>query len=36
MEFWSLFKYSVEGFINFSDVPLTLATWAGLCSLLFQ
>ncbi|HEM5270395.1 TPA: glycosyltransferase family 2 protein, partial [Streptococcus suis] len=32
--FWSLFKYSVEGFINFSDVPLTLATWAGLCSFI--
>ncbi|HEM6590931.1 TPA: glycosyltransferase family 2 protein [Streptococcus suis] len=32
--FLSLFKYSVEGFINFSDVPLTLATWAGLCSFI--
>ncbi|HEM5491489.1 TPA: glycosyltransferase family 2 protein [Streptococcus suis] len=32
--FWSLLKYSIEGFINFSDVPLTLSTWAGLCSFL--
>lgn len=32
--FWSLLKYSIEGFINFSDVPLTLSTWAGLSSFL--
>lgn len=28
--FWSLLKYSIEGFINFSEAPLNLATWAGL------
>ncbi|HFI0344249.1 TPA: glycosyltransferase family 2 protein [Streptococcus suis] len=32
--FWSLLKYSIEGFINFSDVPLALSTWAGLSSFL--
>ena len=34
--FWSLLKYSIEGFINFSDVPLTLATWAGLFSFFLS
>ena len=27
--FWSLFKYSMEGFINFSEAPLDLSLWAG-------
>ncbi|MFZ2304141.1 MAG: glycosyltransferase family 2 protein [Streptococcus suis] len=34
--FWSLLKYSIEGFINFSDVPLTLATWSGLFSFFLS
>lgn len=34
--FWSLLKYSIEGFINFSDIPLTLATWAGLFSFFLS
>lgn len=34
--FWRLLKYSIEGFINFSDVPLTLATWAGLFSFFLS
>ncbi|MGT2906506.1 glycosyltransferase family 2 protein [Streptococcus dentiloxodontae] len=40
--FWSLLRYSIDGFINFSEVPLKLATWAGagsfvisLCSIIF-
>lgn len=34
--FWSLFKYSIDGFINFSDAPLSLAIWAGLSSFLLS
>ncbi len=28
--FWKLFKYSIEGIINFSKVPLSIASWIGL------
>lgn len=28
--FWSLFKYAIEGIINFSSVPLTLSSWLGM------
>ena len=28
--FWKLLKYSVDGIINFSQVPLTLASWSGI------
>lgn len=28
--FFSLLKYSIDGFINFSEAPLNLATWVGL------
>lgn len=27
--FWSLLNYSMDGFINFSEIPLTLSMWAG-------
>lgn len=27
--FWSLFKYSIDGLINFSDAPLTIASFVG-------
>lgn len=27
--FWKLFKYAIDGIINFSQVPLTLASWGG-------
>jgi glycosyltransferase involved in cell wall biosynthesis len=27
--FWGLVKYSIEGIINFSQVPLSLASWLG-------
>ena len=40
--FWGLLSYSLDGIINFSDVPLKIATWTGglscivaLCSLIF-
>ncbi|MBQ8996041.1 MAG: glycosyltransferase family 2 protein [Oscillospiraceae bacterium] len=27
--FWKLFRYALEGFINFSHVPLSIASWFG-------
>ncbi|MGT2929838.1 glycosyltransferase family 2 protein [Streptococcus dentasini] len=30
--FWSLLKYSMDGFINFSEAPLNLSVWAGAIS----
>lgn len=27
--FWKLFKYAVDGIINFSEVPLSIASWIG-------
>lgn len=32
--FWKLFKYAIDGIINFSQVPLSIASWAGI-SLTF-
>lgn len=29
--FWKLFKYAVDGIINFSHVPLSFASWGGVC-----
>ena len=28
--FWKLFKYAIEGIINFSDAPLNIASWFGI------
>lgn len=28
--FWKLFKYALEGIINFSQVPLSIASWIGI------
>ena len=28
--FWKLFKYSVDGIINFSQVPLSISSWSGI------
>ena len=28
--FWKLVKYAMDGFVNFSDAPLNIATWVGL------
>ena len=28
--FWSLFKYAVNGIINFSEAPLSVASWFGM------
>ncbi len=27
--FWKLFKYSIDGIVNFSQVPLSIASWTG-------
>jgi Glycosyltransferases involved in cell wall biogenesis len=34
--FWSLFKYSLEGIINFSEAPLTFATLVGIGSCVIS
>lgn len=28
--FWKLFKYAIDGIINFSQVPLSISSWTGL------
>lgn len=33
--FWKLFKYSLEGIIGFSTMPLMLASWLGVFMCLF-
>lgn len=37
--FWKLFKYAVDGIINFSQMPLSIASWFGIlmtgCSFVF-
>lgn len=32
--FWKLFKYAIDGIINFSQVPLSLASWGGILMTL--
>ena len=27
--FWKLFRYSIDGIVNFSQVPLSIASWTG-------
>lgn len=34
--FWKLLKYSLDGIINFSQVPLNIASWAGLIFTLIS
>ena len=34
--FWKLFKYAIEGIINFSQVPLSLASWFGVLMTLIS
>ncbi|WP_270345309.1 glycosyltransferase family 2 protein [Lactococcus petauri] len=34
--FWGLLHYSIDGIINFSDVPLSLATFIGFISFLIS
>lgn len=34
--FWQLFRYSIEGIINFSEKPLAIASYVGLASFLLS
>lgn len=34
--FWQLFKYSIDGITDFSEFPLSLASWTGVFSCLFS
>lgn len=34
--FWKLFKYSIDGIINFSQLPLSLASWSGIFLTFFS
>jgi len=34
--FWKLFKYAIDGIINFSQVPLSIASWFGIGMTLFS
>ncbi len=34
--FWKLFKYAIEGIINFSQVPLSIASWFGITMTAFS
>ena len=34
--FWKLLKYSIDGIVNFSQVPLSLASWCGLGFTVFS
>ncbi|BAP85222.1 glycosyltransferase [Paucilactobacillus hokkaidonensis JCM 18461] len=32
--FWKLFKYSIDGIMDFSDMPLSIASWTGILSFI--
>ena len=34
--FWKLLKYSIDGIVNFSQVPLMIASWCGLAFTLIS
>lgn len=34
--FWGLFKYAIDGIINFSQTPLALASWGGMIMTLLS
>lgn len=33
---WKLFKYAIDGIINFSNVPLSIASWFGMLITVFS
>lgn len=33
--FWKLFKYAIDGIINFSQAPLSIASWSGIGMTVF-
>lgn len=34
--FFSLLKYSIDGFVNFSEIPLNISTWIGVISFVLS
>lgn len=34
--FWKLFKYAIDGIINFSQAPLSIASWSGIAMTAFS
>lgn len=34
--FWKLLKYAIDGIINFSHVPLSIASWCGITATVFS
>lgn len=34
--FWKLFKYAIDGIINFSQAPLNIASWFGILMTVFS
>ena len=34
--FWKLFKYAIDGIINFSQAPLSIASWSGILLTLLS
>lgn len=34
--FWKLFKYAIDGIINFSQVPLDISSWLGIVMTFFS
>ncbi len=34
--FWKLFKYAIDGIINFSQTPLSIASWSGIAMTAFS
>ena len=34
--FWKLFKYAIDGIINFSNAPLSIASWFGIMMTFFS
>ena len=34
--FWKLFKYAIDGIINFSQTPLSIASWFGISMTFFS
>ncbi|MCI8747547.1 MAG: glycosyltransferase family 2 protein [Lachnospiraceae bacterium] len=34
--FWKLFKYAIDGIINFSEIPLSIASWFGVAMTILS
>ena len=34
--FWKLFKYAIDGIVNFSQVPLSISSWFGILMTFFS